>query len=136
MDLVKAMMISASGMQAQGTRLRIIAENLANAESTAETPNDLPYRRKVVTFANVMDRELGVNLVQVRRVDVDTSDFRRVYQPGHPLADADGYVLFPNVNSLIEAMDMREAQRSYEANLNAIEVSKQMMMRTLDILRR
>ncbi|HZH27251.1 MAG TPA: flagellar basal body rod protein FlgC [Azospirillaceae bacterium] len=135
MDINSAMKISASGMRAQGARLRVIAENLANAQSTASSPDGLPYRRKTITFANEMDRALGVEAVKVKRIGVDSSDFQRRYEPGHPSADAQGYVLYPNVNSLIEAMDMREAQRSYEANVNVIDASKTMLMRTLDIIR-
>lgn len=135
MDLTKALAVSAAGMKAQGTRLRVIAENLANANSTAPTPDGLPYRRKVVTFKNELDRELGVEMVGVDRINVDAGDFKREYDPSHPSADADGYVLLPNVNSLIEVMDMREAQRSYEANVRAIESSKAMLMRTIEILR-
>jgi flagellar basal-body rod protein FlgC len=134
-DLTKTLAISASGMKVQGARLRVIAENLANAESTAKHAGDLPYRRKVVTFQNALDKEMKANLVKVRKVDVDRSDFNRRYEPGHPSADADGYVLLPNVNPLVETMDMREAQRSYEANLGVIEATKQMLSRTVDLLR-
>lgn len=135
MDLYKAMAVSASGMKAQGVRLRVIAENMANANSTAETPGDLPYRRKVVSFKNELDRNLDVNTVRVARIDVDRKDFTRRYDPSHPSADTDGYVLLPNVSSIIESMDMREAQRSYEANLSVIDSTRQMLTRTLDILR-
>jgi flagellar basal-body rod protein FlgC len=135
MDLSKAISVAAAGMKVQGVRLRVVAENMANAGSTAATPDQLPYRRKVVTFKNALDRELGVEKVGVNRIDVDRSDFQRRYDPTHPSADAEGYVLLPNVNSLIESMDMREAQRSYEANLNVIEASKTMLMRTIDVLR-
>ncbi|MFV3076161.1 flagellar basal body rod protein FlgC [Niveispirillum fermenti] len=135
MDLLNSMAASAAGMKVQGTRLRVIAENLANANSTAPSPGDLPYRRKVVMFQNVLDRELDTDLVKVRKIDVDRSDFQRRYDPGHPSADADGYVLLPNVSSLVESMDMREAQRSYEANLNTLEATRQMIMRTVDLLR-
>ncbi len=135
MDLYKAMAVSASGMKAQGTRLRVIAENLANANTTAETPGDLPYRRKVVTFQNALDRQLDVDTVRVAKIDVDKKDFERRYDPSHPSADADGYVLLPNVSSVVEALDMREAQRSYEANLSVIDSARQMLMRTIDILR-
>ena len=135
MDLYTSMAVSASGMKAQGTRLKTIAENLANANTTAETPGDLPYRRKVVMFQNALDRQMGVDLVRVAKIDVDKKDFERRYDPSHPSADADGYVLLPNVNSLVEAMDMREAQRSYEANLSAVDSARQMLMRTIDILR-
>ncbi|CAO3431117.1 flagellar basal body rod protein FlgC [Azospirillum doebereinerae] len=135
MDLYQSMAVSASGMKAQGTRLKVISENLANANTTAETPGDLPYRRKVVTFQNVLDRTMDVEKVRVAKVDVDKGDFQRRYDPSHPSADADGYVLLPNVSSVIEAMDMREAQRSYEANLSAIDTARQMLTRTIDILR-
>ncbi|HET8726039.1 MAG TPA: flagellar basal body rod protein FlgC [Alphaproteobacteria bacterium] len=135
MDLTKSLQISASAMHAQGTRLRVVAENLANADSTGETPNDLPYRRQVVTFRNVFDRAVGAEVVEVADVRPDTSEFTRVYEPGHPSADAEGYVLYPNVNTLVEMMDLREAQRSYEANLNVIDVAKTMIMRTIDALR-
>ena len=135
MDLMNSMAISASGMKVQGTRLRIISENLANANSTAASPGDLPYRRKVILFENVLDQEMGAEKVRVKKVDVDRSDFPRRYDPGHPSADADGYVLLPNVNTLNESMDMREAQRSYEANLNTIDATRQMIMRTVDLLR-
>lgn len=135
MDLYKAMTVSAAGMKAQGTRLKVIAENLANANTTAETPGDMPYRRKVVTFQNMLDRQSGVDTVRVNKIDVDKSDFQRKYDPSHPSADAEGYVLMPNVNPLIEAMDMREAQRSYEANLSVIEASRTMLNRTVELLR-
>jgi flagellar basal-body rod protein FlgC len=135
MDLMNSMAMSAAGMKVQGTRLRIISENLANANSTAPSPGDLPYRRKVVLFQNALDKEVGAQTVKVKKIDVDRSDFPRRYDPGHPSADAEGYVLTPNVNSLVEASDMREAQRSYEANLNTIDATRQMIMRTVDLLR-
>jgi flagellar basal-body rod protein FlgC len=99
MDLSKAISVAAAGMKVQGVRLRVVAENMANAGSTAATPDQLPYRRKVVTFKNALDRELGVEKVGVNRIDVDRSDFQRRYDPTHPSADAEGYVLLPNVNS-------------------------------------
>ncbi|WP_282607989.1 flagellar basal body rod protein FlgC [Pelagibius sp. Alg239-R121] len=134
MDLFKTLHIAASGMQAQGTRLRVIAENVANADSVSQTPGGVPYRRKLVSFGNALDRELGVETVRVRKVMTDKSEFSRSYEPGHPAADEDGYVLRPNVNTLIEMSDMREAQRSYEANLKAIEASRNMLQKTLQIL--
>ena len=135
MALEKSMMIAASGMRAQGTRLRIIAENIANAGSMAETPGGDPYRRKTVTFSNVLDRELGVRTVEVSRVREDKSDFGLRFDPTHPAADEDGYIKTPNVKTTIETMDFREAQRSYEANLNMIEVSRAMLRSTLELLR-
>ncbi|MFC7331818.1 flagellar basal body rod protein FlgC [Rhodocista pekingensis] len=135
MDLMNTLSLSAAGLKVQGTRLRVIAENLANANSTAPTPGDLPYRRKVILFQNVLNRELGMPTVKVKKIDVDRSDFQRRYDPGHPSADAEGYVLMPNVNTLVESMDMREAQRSYEANLNVIDTTRQMLTRTIELLR-
>jgi flagellar basal-body rod protein FlgC len=135
MDLMQSLMISTAGMKVQGERLRVVAENLANAESVAEIPGGDPYRRKTITFRNEMDRALGLETVQVDKVGVDRSDFRLKYDPGNPAADDKGYVKLPNVNSLIEMTDMREAQRSYEANLKAIEVARGMLQRTIDLLR-
>lgn len=135
MDLIKALKISAAGMKAQGVRLRVIAENMANANSLATEPGGEPYRRKVVTFRNVLDRTFGARKVEIDKITVDRSDFKKKYDPTHPSADTDGYVLMPNVNTMVEMMDMREAQRSYTANLNVIEASKTMLMRTIDILR-
>ena len=135
MGFEKSLILSAAGMKAQGERLRVIAENLANGDSAATVPGGDPYRRKVVTFQNVLDRELHMNLVGVDRVREDKSEFPLKYDPTHPGANKDGYVKMPNVNTLVEMMDMREAQRSYEANLNMIEVSKAMLSRTLDLLR-
>jgi flagellar basal-body rod protein FlgC len=135
MDLMQSLMISAAGMKVQGERLRVVAENLANADSVAETEGGDPYRRKTITFRNELDRQLGFETVQVDRVGTDRSDFRMKYEPGNPAADEKGYVKLPNVNSLIEMTDMREAQRSYEANLRAIEVARNMLQRTIDLLR-
>ena len=135
MPLEKSMIVSAAAMKAQGTRLRVIAENVANANSTADRPDGDPYRRKIVTFHNVLDRELEARVVRVRRIRGDQSDFGLRFDPQHPAANKDGYVKTPNVNSLIEMTDMREAHRSYEANLNMIEVTKSMLSRTLDLLR-
>jgi flagellar basal-body rod protein FlgC len=135
MDLMESLMISAAGMRAQGQRLRVVAENLANADSVSEVPGGDPYRRKTISFKNQLDRELGLETVQVQKVGEDPSDFRLKYDPGNPAADAKGYVKLPNVNSLIEMTDMREAQRSYEANLRAIEVARNMLQRTIDLIR-
>ena len=135
MDLMQSLMISAAGMKVQGERLRVVAENLANADSVAEKPGADPYRRKTITFRNELDRQLGFETVQVDKVGIDRSDFRMKYDPGNPAADEKGYVKLPNVNSLIEMTDMREAQRSYEANLRAIEVARNMLQRTIDLLR-
>jgi flagellar basal-body rod protein FlgC len=122
-------------MRVQGERLRVISENIANVDSVSEVPGGDPYRRKTITFQNALDRELGANLVKVKKVGLDPSEFTRKYDPSNPAADKSGYVKLPNVNALIEMNDMREAQRSYEANLKVIEVSRGMLQRTIDLLR-
>lgn len=134
-ELIKSLDISTSGMKAQGTRLRVIAENVANAGSTATTPDGKPYRRKLVTFGTTLDRALGAELVDVKKITRDTSAFGQRYQPGHPAADATGYVKTSNVNTLVEMADMRQAQRSYEANLRVLQTSRTMLQRTIDLLR-
>ncbi len=135
MDLSSAMTIAAAGMKVQSARLRVTSENLANAESTAQVPGGDPFRRKLISFATRWDRAAGLDLVDVRDYGVDRGDFELRYQPGHPAADAAGYVKYPNVNPLIELADMREAQRSYEANLNVLQLARTMIGRTLDLLR-
>lgn len=135
MELKNAMQISASGMRAQGERLKIISENLANSDSLGKTPGSDPYRRKVVSFKSELDRAMGANLVKAQKPQQDRSDFDLKYDPGHPSANADGYVKMPNVKSVIEMADMREAQRTYEANLNVIDSAKAMLNRTVDLLR-
>jgi flagellar basal-body rod protein FlgC len=136
MDLNASMVIAASGMRAQSNRMRVIAENIANASSTASTPNGDPYRRKVATVKSDFDRDLGATLVQAGKPVNDMSEFRSQYDPGNPAADKQGYVKLPNVNPLVEVMDMREAQRSYEADLNVMEATKSMLSRTVDLLKR
>jgi flagellar basal-body rod protein FlgC len=135
MDLDASLGVSASGLRAQSLRMRTIAENLANQDSVADTAGGNPYRRKVVSFQAAVDRASGATGVKVKSIQGDQSDFAKVYQPGHPAADAQGYVLKPNVNGLIESADMKAAQRSYEANLNAIEAAKSLTMRTIDLLK-
>lgn len=135
MDLMNSLKVAASGLRAQAGRMRVIAENLANSSSTAQTPGGEPYRRKIPTFESEFDRDLQVELVKNGRIKLDRSEFNLRYDPSHPAADNTGYVKFPNVNPLIETMDMREAQRSYEANLNVITTTRRILTRTLDILR-
>ena len=135
MDLATALAISARGMEAQTTRLRTIAENLANQDTTGSTPGAAPYQRKTVTFENKLDRELGAPAVGVKEVGKDKSAFPLRYDPSHPAANKGGYVQEPNVNSFVELMDMREAQRSYNANLNTLEVTRAMLSRTVDMLK-
>ena len=132
----ETLQIAAAGLRAQSARMRVIAENLANASSTGRTPEEDPYRRQIPVFDAELDRATGGELVRMTDVQPDRSDFKQVYEPGHPAADGDGYVRYPNVTFMVELMDMREAQRSYEANMNMIEGSRRMMERTLDLLRR
>lgn len=134
-DLLKTFAISGAGMRVQGARLRVISQNIANADSLPQDPNGKPYRRKTITFRNELDRAVGLDTVRVHKVRPDLSEFGRRYEPSHPAADADGYVLTPNVNRLVEMTDMREAQRSYEANLNVIKSSRSMLMSTIDVLK-
>ena len=135
MDLSRALDISAAGMAAQTGRLRVIAENMANQDTTGSTPGADPYRRKTVSFANRLDRALGVPTVQVARVGRDESAFPLRYDPGHPAADARGYVRVPNVNNFVELMDMREASRSYNANLGVLQTTRSMLERTIGMLK-
>ena len=135
MDLEKALDIAASGMQAQTTRLRVIAENLANQDSTGSTPGAAPYRRKTVTFTTQLDRATGTDTVKVKKIGTDTSAFPQKYDPSNPAADKRGYVSLPNVNSFVEVMDMREAQSTYSANLQAMQVTRSLLTRTIAMLK-
>ena len=134
-DFMNSLKIAATGLHAQSARMRIIAENMANSSSAAKEPGAEPYRRRVPTFKAVYNKDLGAHQVEIGKVSYDMSDFQSRYEPGHPAANERGYVLYPNVNTLIETMDMREAQRTYEANLNVISTSRAMLGGTLDILR-
>lgn len=129
-----AMAVAASALKAQQSRMRVIAENIANADSTARTAGGDPYRRRVPVFES--SRVAGAQGVELARVEADRRDFKLEYDPSHPAADAQGYVKLPNVDSLVEAMDMREAQRAYEANLNVVETARAMQTRLLDLLKR
>jgi flagellar basal-body rod protein FlgC len=135
MDFLRSIAIAASGLRAQAGRMRIIAENIANADSTAPTKGADPYRRKIATFRSELDRSINARLVALGGVKADPSDFRTKHEPGHPAADDNGNVKYPNVNSLVEMTDLREAQRSYEANINIIGASRRMIQRTIDILK-
>jgi len=135
MELKSVMDVSASGLRAQSLRIRVIAENLANADSVANEPGGTPYARKIVNFQPDIDRETGATGVRVAAIETDSSKFKSVYKPGTPGADAAGYVKMPNVNSMVEMTDIKAAQRSYEANLNAIEAAKNLTMRTIDLLK-
>ena len=135
MDFLRSLAIAASGLRAQAGRMRVIAQNIANADSTAPRPGAEPYRRKIPTFRTEVDRALDAQVVALGRVKTDPSDFRVKHEPGHPSADANGNVKYPNVNALVEMMDLREAQRSYEANINVVNATRRMIQRTLDILK-
>ena len=134
MDFSKSMSVAASGLRAQTERMKIIAENIANANSTSPTKGGDPYRRQIATITANFDRELETNIVQAGKPLPDKSDFRSQYDPGNPNADKQGYVKLPNVDSLVEIMDMRESQRSYEADLSVMESTKQMLAKTVDLL--
>jgi flagellar basal-body rod protein FlgC len=134
-DFIKSIAIAASGLRTQAGRMRIIAENIANADSTAMNGGADPYRRKIPTFRSEIDRALDARVVSLGKVMPDPSQFTLKHQPGHPAADATGNVKYPNVNSLVEMTDMREAQRSYEANVNVISATRRMLQRTIDILK-
>lgn len=135
MDFIKSIAIAASGLRAQAGRMRIIAENIANTDSTSHSANVEPYRRKIPTFRSELDSSLDARVVALGRVHTDNSPFATKHMPGHPAADASGHVKYPNVNPLVEMTDMREAQRSYEANVNVITSTRRMLQRTIDILK-
>ena len=135
MDFTTSLYLAAAGMRAQSGRMRIIAENLANADSTS-AQNGQPYRRRIATMTTEFDRELGATSVKLSDPVPDQTEFRLQYDPGNPQADKAGYVKLPNVNALVELMDMRDAQRTYEANLEAMDGARAMLVRTVDLLRR
>jgi len=135
MDFIKSIAIASTGMRAQSNRMRIITENIANADSTATSPGGDPYRRRIVTFHSELDRELGANVVSMGPVATDNSAFVVRHEPDNPVADAKGDVKYPNVNPLIEMTDLRDAQRSYESNINVITATRRMLQRTLDVLK-
>ncbi len=136
MDPLKSIMqISGSGMMAQGERLKVISENVANAKSTGSTPGADPYQRKTISFDEMVDRSSGASMVKVDKVGRDKSDFSLEYDPQHPAANPQGYVKMPNVNTLVEMSDMREASRSYEANLNMLDSGRRMTSQTIDLLK-
>lgn len=135
MDFLRSIAIAASGLKAQAGRIRVISENLANADSTSARPGGEPYQRKIATFQHKLDRELQADTVALGRVSRDKTPFKSRYEPGNPGADTNGNVKLPNVDPLVEQMDMRQAQRSYEANLNVIGATRRMLSRTIEILR-
>ena len=135
MKLEDAVTVASHGMRVQGTRVQIAAQNLANADSLATTPGGDPYRRRTVSFREALDRDSGLHVVDIHRYGVDKAAFDKRLDPSHPAADAAGYVKLPNVEPLVELMDMREAQRSYEANLKAMALTRTMLSQTLNLLK-
>jgi flagellar basal-body rod protein FlgC len=135
MDFIKSLAVAASGLRAQVGRMEVISENIANADSVSQAPGGDPYRRKIVTFTSELDRSLDAQVVKLGRIESDNSDFLVRHEPGNPAADANGDVKYPNVNTLIEMTDLRDAQRSYEANLNVVTATRRMLQRTIDILK-
>ncbi|WP_269581800.1 flagellar basal body rod protein FlgC [Roseibium sp. Sym1] len=133
--LAATLQISGAGLRAQSERLRVVSENLANARSTGETAGDDPYQRKTITFESEFSRAHQANLVSVKGIGADKAPFTVEYDPGHPAADENGYVKMPNVNTLLELADMRETNRSYEANLKVMTQAREMVMRHIDLLR-
>ncbi|WP_341212442.1 flagellar basal body rod protein FlgC [uncultured Limimaricola sp.] len=127
--------IAASGMRAQGERLKVVSENVANADSTGNTPGADPYRRKTLSFEEMVDRDMGASMVKVEQIGRDKTPFTLVHDPAHPAADAKGMVKMPNVNPILEMGNMREASRSYEANMNMFEAGRDMRTQMLDLLR-
>ena len=127
--------IAASGMKAQSERLKVISQNMANVDSVSAEPGGQPYRRQVVSFKNYIDEETGAQKVKVDKIVKDMSPFEKKYDPNHPAADAQGYVSLPNVNPLVEMVDMKEAQRVYNANLNMLKTAREMNNNVLDILK-
>ena len=135
MDFIKSLQVATTGLRAQMGRMRIISENIANADSVSQTAGGDPYRRRIVTFNTVLDRQLGAHVVELGPIQTDSTDFLVKHEPGNPAANAAGDVKYPNVNTLVEMTDLRDAQRSYEANLNIVTATRKMMQRTVDILK-
>ncbi len=135
MDFLKSLTIAASGLRAQMGRMRVITENIANADLVATAPGGDPYRRRIVTFSSELDRSIGADVVTLGRVQTDPSAFLVKHEPGNPAADAQGDVKYPNVNTLVELTDLRDAQRSYEANLNVVTATRKMLQLTIDMLK-
>lgn len=134
MELKNSMNIAVSGMKAQEMRLRVVAENIANADSLATTPGGEPYRRKLIEFSNIVDPRTKVSLLNVKRISRAQGELKVNFDPSHPAADKNGYVKMPNVNRFIETMDMKEAQRSFSANLEVLEASRSMLRNTVNLL--
>lgn len=134
MDLNDTVAISTAGLRAQTDRLKVVAQNIANADSVATTSGGQPYKRQTISFKNVMNKEIGAKVIKVDKIGVDKADPVQKYEPSNPVADKNGYVLYPNINKAVEMIDMQEARRSYEANLNMIEASKSMISQTVNLL--
>jgi flagellar basal-body rod protein FlgC len=135
-DLSAAMKMAASGMQAQSVRIKVISQNIANSQTTAKRPQDLPYQRKIVFFVNDVDTDGKTEIIKVDYIDKDTSEFILKYEPMHPAADKDGYVKYPNVNPILETVDAKEAQRSFEANMYSYQTSKEGRYKLIELMAR
>ena len=133
-SLQNSFFIAGAGLKVQGHRLKVIAQNIANRDSTSQIPGGDPYRRQIVTFENALDRAMGIDIVRIGKITQDNSAFTLEYDPSHPAANEDGYVKLSNVNSLIEIADLREAQRSYEANLGVIQAARTMISHTIELM--
>lgn len=133
--LQAALRAASSALEAQSTRIRVVSENVANAQTTGATPGSDPYRRKTISFGEELARAEGVRKVAIRAIDVDLSDFRMVRDPGHPAADARGYVKMPNVDPILEMADLREANRSYQANVQVVRQTRELFSLTIDLLK-
>lgn len=134
-DMFSTLQISGAGMRVQNERVRVIAQNIANADTAPTKPGEKPYSRQIISFKDRMDKAAGERLVKVDEITTDKSEFELKYMPGHPAADKDGYVQMPNVSTLVETMDMREASKTYEANLGMFTQTRDMMSRTIDLIR-
>ena len=135
MDLMDSIHVSSAGLAAQSARLKVVAQNIANAESVGTRDGADPYRRQTISFKEVMDSDAGIKTVKANKIGTDKSDFVKKYEPTNPQADKDGFVMYPNVNPIMEMVDMREAKRGYEANLNVIDASKSMYGDTINLLK-
>ena len=135
-DMFSTLTISSAGMKTQNERIRVISQNIANADTAPSKPGEKPYNRQIISFKNVLDKTSGEKVVTLDKVTKDDkAEFVKKYMPGHPAADADGYVQMPNVNAIVETMDMKEASTTYQANLGMFTQTRDMMNRTIDILR-
>jgi len=133
--LTASLKVAGSGLHAESTRLRVVSENIANASSTGDTPGADPYARKTIAFQSALDRASQVSMVEIDKISIDRTAFVQEFDPSHPAADPDGYVKLPNVNPIVEMADMREANRSYQANLQVLKQARELISMTIDLMR-